>query len=101
MVKRCPKCNAPLYCQHIDKLDEAYCHHCGYKGKFSDGLPITNADWIRNMTDEELANLLLFYIPITFKKPMYVGISGRYTETAEETINKNLEWLKHSAEEKK
>lgn len=58
MIKRCPKCNEPLYTQHIDKVDKAHCHHCGYEGKFSGGLPISNADRIRGMTDEELAKFL-------------------------------------------
>lgn len=58
MIKRCPKCNEPLYKQHVDKIDKAYCHHCGYTGKFSDGLPISNADRIRNMSDEQLAKFL-------------------------------------------
>lgn len=58
MIKRCPKCNEPLYTQHIDKVDKAHCHHCGYEGKFSGGLPISNADRIRKMQDEELAKFL-------------------------------------------
>lgn len=58
MIKRCPKCNEPLYAQHIDKIDKAYCHHCGHEGKFGAGLPISNADQIRRMTDEELAKFL-------------------------------------------
>lgn len=58
MIKRCPKCNEPLYAQHIDKIDKVYCHHCGHEGKFSDGLPIRNADRIRNMAEEELAKFI-------------------------------------------
>ena len=58
MTKRCPKCNEPFYAQHVDKIEKAYCHHCGHEGKFSAGLPISNADQIRRMGDEELAKFL-------------------------------------------
>lgn len=58
----------------------------------------TNADRIRNMTDEELAEELLFFAPTTLDRAMYTGISGKYTETAEETIKNNLDWLKSPAE---
>lgn len=58
----------------------------------------TNADRIRNMTDEELAEFMLFFAPTKFVRGMYTGISGKYTETAEETIQNNLGWLKSPAE---
>lgn len=59
----------------------------------------SNADRIRGMTDEELATLLLFFVPTTFERAMYTGISGKYTRTSEETVENNLEWLKQPAEE--
>ena len=59
----------------------------------------SNADKIRNMTDEELANFLLFFIPTTFDRAMYTGISGKYTRTSEETFDNNLEWLKQPVED--
>lgn len=58
----------------------------------------TNADRIRSMTDEELADFMLFFAPTTLECAMYTGFSGKYTETAEETIHNNLDWLKSPAE---
>lgn len=59
----------------------------------------SNADRIRNMTDEELAKMLLFFVPTNFDKAMYTGISGKYTKTPEETFENNLQWLKQPVEE--
>ena len=59
----------------------------------------SNADRIRGMTDEELATLLLFFVPTTFERAMYTGISGKYTRTSEETVENNLDWLKQPVEE--
>lgn len=59
----------------------------------------SNADRIRNMTDEELAKMLLFFVPTNFDKAMYTGISGKYTKTPEETFENNLQWLKQPVED--
>ena len=59
----------------------------------------SNADRVRGMSDEELANLFLFFIPTTFDRAMYTGISGKYTRTSEETFDNNLEWLKQPVED--
>lgn len=59
-------------------------------------MEITNAQRIRSMTDEELAAFLLFFVPTTFDRAMYTGISGEYTKAAEETIKNNLDWLKRA-----
>lgn len=59
----------------------------------------SNADRIRGMTDEELAKMLLFFVPTNFDKDMYTGISGKYTKTPEETFENNLQWLKQPVEE--
>ena len=61
---------------------------------------VTNADRIRAMSDEELAELFLFFIPTTFDRAMYTGISGKYEKTVEEVLNSNLQWLQQPAEEK-
>lgn len=60
---------------------------------------MTNGEKIRGMTDEELAALLLFFAPAALEKSMYTGISGKYTRTSEETVENNLDWLKHPVEE--
>lgn len=60
---------------------------------------MTNGEKIRGMTDEELAKLLLFFVPTNFDKAMYTGISGKYARTPEETFENNLDWLKRPVEE--
>ena len=60
---------------------------------------MTNSERIRSMTDEELATLLLFFVPTNFDRAMYTGISGKYTRTSEETVENNLDWLKQPVEE--
>ena len=60
---------------------------------------ITNADRIRAMSDEELASYFLFFCPTTINRPKYTGITGEYTDEAETTIAKNLDWLRQPAKE--
>ena len=64
-----------------------------------EAMGMTNGERIRSMTDEELATLLLFFVPTNFDRAMYTGISGKYTRTPEETFDNNLEWLKQPVEE--
>ena len=64
-----------------------------------EAMGMTNGKRIRSMTDEELATLLLFFVPTNFDRAMYTGISGKYTRTSEETFDNNLEWLKQPVEE--
>ena len=67
---------------------------------------ITNADRIRAMSDEELAQEMIFFCPTdtvfrgteTYEKPHYTGLDGRYYTTSEELNAANLEWLKQPAE---
>lgn len=64
-----------------------------------EAMEMTNGERIRSMTDEELATLLLFFVPTNFDRAMYTGISGKYTRTPVETFDNNLEWLKQPVEE--
>ena len=64
-----------------------------------EAMEMTNGERIRSMTDEELATLLLFFVPTNFDRAMYTGISGKYTRTSEETVENNLDWLKQPVEE--
>ena len=64
-----------------------------------EAMGMTNGNRIRSMTDEELATLLLFFVPTNFDRAMYTGISGKYTRTSEETFDNNLEWLKQPVED--
>ena len=66
----------------------------------------TNADRIRAMSDEELAQEMIFFCPTdtvfngseTYEKPHYTGLDGRYYSTSEELAAANLEWLQQQAE---
>ena len=79
-------------CNHVD---------CPYRTE-----PITNADRIRAMSDEELAQDMIFFCTTdtvfngseTYEKPHYTGLDGRYYSTSEELAAANLEWLQQAAE---
>lgn len=68
--------------------------------------PQTNADRIRAMSDEELAQEMIFFCPTdtvfkgteTYEKPHYTGLDGSYYPASEELVAANLEWLKQPAE---
>lgn len=64
-----------------------------------EAMGMTNSERIRDMADEELATLFLFFVPTNFDRAMYTGISGKYTRTPEETFDNNLEWLKQPVED--
>lgn len=71
-----------------------------------DGKPVTNADRIRAMSDEILAQEMIFFCPTdtvfkgteTYEKPHYTGLDGSYYSTSEELIVENLKWLQQPAE---
>ena len=75
------------------------CDHkdCPYRTE-----PITNADRIRSMSNDEMAQEMIFFCPTdtffkgteTYEKPHYTGLDGRYYSTSEELVAANLEWLK-------
>lgn len=94
----------------VCKYPESICPHMTVlKGKtYCDATPCqltgelpkrTNADKIRSMTDEELATFFLYFIPTTFERAMYTGLSGKYTKTSDETFENNLGWLQQPAED--
>ena len=64
----------------------------------------TNADRIRAMSDEEMAQEMIFFCPTdtvfkgteTYEKPHYTGLDGRYYSTSEELVVANLEWLQRT-----
>ena len=78
------------------KVDECDRKDCPYRTE-----PITNAHKIRAMSDEELAQEMIFFCPTdtvfngteTYEKPHYTGLDGRYYSTSEELTAANLEWL--------
>ena len=93
------------------------CENCGYKsreenpcsmctvtsyscGKESDPsmwvpIPLTNGDRIRAMSDEELADRLIFYREDLEE---FLTNNGRYYEY-EDALKKEIEWLQQPAEE--
>ena len=62
---------------------------------------MTNADRIRAMSNDEMAQEMIFFCPTdtvfkgteTYEKPHYTGLDGRYYSTSEELVSANLEWL--------
>lgn len=99
MVKRCPKCHTASYTQKIDGENKALCHKCGYRGRFSEGMPLTNADRIRSMKDEELAEMLCN--TVTFEKGEDLYLSTYVDDEVEmpSTYGDILEWLQQPAED--
>ena len=67
---------------------------------------ITNAGRIRAMSDEELAQEMIFFCPTdivfkgteTYEKPHYTGLDGSYYSTSEELAVANLEWIQQPSE---
>ena len=61
----------------------------------------TNADRIRAMSDEKMAQEMIFFCPTdtvfkgteTYEKPHYTGLDGCYYSTSKELVVANLEWL--------
>ena len=87
--KRCPM-------QAGYKVNECNHKDCPYRTE-----PMTNAEHIRNMNDEQLAQEMIFFCPTdtvfkgteTYEKPHYTGLDGSYYSTSEELAAANLEWL--------
>lgn len=99
----CKKCNNLVndWCEKvIDSPDPDMQRDCQY---FCEK---TNADRIRAMSDEILAQEMIFFCPTdtvfkgteTYEKPHYTGLDGSYYSTSEELAVANLKWLKQSAE---
>ena len=94
----CKKCNNLVndWCEKvIDSPDHDMQRDCQY---FCEK---TNADRIRAMSDEILAQEMIFFCPTdtvfkgteTYEKPHYTGLDGSYYSTSEELAAANLEWL--------
>ena len=91
---RCTGTKEVDHCPGYDKCKQ-------YKPNYT-----TNADRIRAMSDEELAQEMIFFCPTdtvfkgteTYEKPHYTGLDGCYYSTSEELAAANLEWLQQPAE---
>ena len=78
--------------------DDGKCH---YKGECGHKAPLTNADRIRSMTDEELADWLARTQIANVAEALEIANIPweRKDSTEEETQRECLEWLQHPAEE--
>lgn len=82
------------------------CSECKDFSKYEYENKKTNADIIRSMSDEDLAQEMIFFCPTdtvfkgteTYEKPHYTGLDGRYYSTSEELAAANLEWLQQPVE---
>lgn len=97
MVKNCENCAGAK--DGVGCLDCRAGHTPSRWRPGANYIPPTNADRIRAMSDEELASFLLFFVPTTFSKEMYTGVSGKYDTSAEVAIRHSLDWLTQPAKE--
>lgn len=58
----------------------------------------TNYERIKNMTVEEMNLEFLSFIPTVLENVHYTGADAGYYETAEETLEKGLQWLQSESE---
>ena len=88
-------------CKHSSKAPtEEPCSNCVHNA-MDNFKPKTNADRIRSMSDEELADENLYFISECALKEgfHYTGLDGGYYKTAKEAVKANLQWLKSEAKE--
>lgn len=94
-MKDCSKCKrADIKCCHTCKKDANKCnvwHHCG--SDCPEYEVITNADRIRSMTDEELAELFTQYSCEDADYASLLPIDDCLWGTKREVIGRNLNWL--------
>ena len=100
MMKRiyCKKCEGRGYIPHVETWDDGdgfggsrawyeHCVECDGHGVIE--VPMTMADRIRKMSDDEIANVLLDWFCI--------GNRECYTRNREEVRNEILQWLQSNA----
>lgn len=109
--KICPNCLSDMVAESIGWKCENCLAFLDMKGVLHEHKekpfmpPMTNADRIRAMSDEELAKEMLFFCPTdtvfkgedAYGKPHYTGLDGGYYATSEEVVASNLDWLKQPA----
>ena len=82
--------------EHEDS-DSKYCVNCK-QNAIDKYQRMTNADRIRNMSDEELAEDRIKTIYIE-SIPVYVGFANNLFSTLESAIKYELDWLQSESEE--
>lgn len=76
-----------------------YCYKCGWvKQQCQCEKPMTNANRIRNMTDEELANSV--YIPCPYNDGVYGECKFGWHEQKQTCEECKLEWLRMTTKDK-
>lgn len=72
-----------------------------YCNKYREKEKITNADCIRTMSDEELANENVYFVSefVAQQGLRYTGLDGRYYRTGAEVVEANKKWLQSEVEE--
>lgn len=88
-------------CKHQGKGEHEFpCCDCVHNAR-EHFEPYTNADRIRSMSDEELADENLYFISEHALKEgfHYTGLDGGYYKTAKEAVKANLQWLKSEVKE--
>lgn len=97
MKKTCKNCGMPITKEYCEDNYPEVCEHWTPKK------PQTNADRIRAMSDEELAELLWSIIHerelIIIEKLNEQGIEASLFEAPNASVKAHMEWLKQPAEE--
>jgi len=90
-------------CKYDRKSEYDYpCNTCKHGVNIDDFFtPKTNADLIRAMSDEELANENIYFVSECALKEgfHYTGLDGGYYKTAKEAVEANMNWLKSEVKE--
>ena len=82
----CPKCHGSGEIKH-DWLPNETCHNCGGSGYVN----MTNEEWLRSATTEQLADVLLEHFEWGLSINAEYCFTEKYVEQNREHI---LEWLK-------
>ena len=89
-MAKCTGTRCPM--QYGYKVEECNQTDCPYRTE-----PITNADRIRAMSDEELADMRVRYNPVT---EMYINDTDEAYYDFVSAMEAELEWLQQPAEKK-
>ena len=104
VLKTCPYCGGHGYINQFEYVEggcRAWANECiAYKGTGAILVPETNADRIRRMSDEELAEELVIEIEGLFPSLVYVPMAtGNIYISRDKAEKEMLEYLQQSAEE--
>ena len=99
----CKKCRFRSVCKKRPKMEGATIEECDlFRNDIERTEPMTNADRIRAMTDEEMAEWLVqktVYQESAWSEPSYLNFLTSRDDTKENAIKGTVEWLKQPAKE--